>query len=356
MTKKCFIHLKLGMRCWLSIIKWAIVVFGLVFTIVLGCIIFNDVYYYYGGGIDVDLAAKFGDFIGGFIGTLFGFLSVMVLTYSILKQTYETRRNNIKNSFFKMIDYHFKNVEQIELTKPGNPNIHEKARRGFVAYKIQIKRLLQAVCKINNENNLELNGHDVASIAYMVFYYGADESWKTFLKDKLSCYECSELMINGLIKLSKSNPEMKLCRTNQTILSAYFRNMYNAIKLVDSEPYFKEKEKYDLIKIYRAQLSNPELYVLFFNVISPFGKKWRDKDFVNKYSLIKNIPHDYLDGYDMKEYFNMEYEYEEVNCQKDNDNFPTTPPPNIKSNIILDSELCQKKRKWTLWRICSLLN
>lgn len=337
------------MRCWLFIIKWAIIVFGAAFAVVLVCITFNEVYFNYGEGIDTELASKFGDFIGGFIGTLFGFLSVIVLAYSILKQTYETRRNNIRNTFFKMIDYHFKNVEQIELTKPGSRSV-EKGRRGFVAYKIQIKRLLQAVCKINKENSLGLNGHEIASIAYMVFYYGADESWKTFLKDKLTCYECCELMINELIKLSKNNPEIKLCRTNQTILSTYFRNMYNAIKLVDSEPYFKKNEKYDLIKIYRAQLSNPELYVLFFNVISPFGKKWRDKNFVNKYSLIKNIPHDYLDGYDMKEYFNIKYEYEEVNCQKDNDNFPTTPPPDIKSNTILDSEVCQKKkRKWVIY-------
>lgn len=28
-----------------------------------------------------------------------------------------------------------------------------------------------------------------------------------------------------------------------------------------------------------------------------------------------------------------------------NDNFPTTPPPEIKSNTILDSNLCRKKKK-----------
>ena len=339
----------LSMRHWLSIIKWAIAISGLAFTTLLAFVIFDKAYFHYGGDIDTDLAAKFGDFVGGFIGTLFGFLSVLVLAYSILKQTYETRRNNIRNAFFKMIDYHFKNVEQVELPKPDNPGTKEKARRGFVAYKIQIKRLLQAVCKINSENELELTGHDVASIAYMVFYYGADESWKTFLKNKLACYDCSELMINCLIKLSERNPNMKLCRTNQTILSAYFRNMYNAIRLVDSEPYFTKKEKYDLIKIYRAQLSNPELYVLFFNVISPFGKKWREKDFVNKYRLVKNIPHGYLDGYDMKEYFDMKYEYEEVNCETDSDNFPQTPPPDIKSGTSFSCKSRPKKRKWIIY-------
>ena len=53
----------------------------------------------------------------GFIGTLFGFLSVMVLAYSILKQTYETRRNNIRNSFFKMIDYYYKECRTGRIVK-----------------------------------------------------------------------------------------------------------------------------------------------------------------------------------------------------------------------------------------------
>lgn len=335
------------MRRCLSVLKWSIIIIGFAFTAIFISVIFNKAYFHFGEELDTDLAANFGDFVGGFIGTLFGFLSVIVLAYSILKQTYETRRNNIRNSFFKMIDYHYRNVEQIELSKPGIPKMQERGRRGFIAYKIQIKRLLQAVCKINDENDLELNGHDVASIAYMVFYYGADESWKQFLKDKINCYECCELIIDKLVELSSKNPEMKLCRTNQTILSAYFRNMYNAIKLVDAESYFTKEEKYDLIKIYRAQLSNPELYVLFFNVISPFGKKWREKDFVNKYSLIKNIPHDYLDGYDMKEYFNIKYEYEEVNCQNDGNSFPDTPPPIINSSTSIASNNCRKK--WEKW-------
>lgn len=332
------------MRCYLCVLKWAIVVLGIAFAVILLCVVFDDAYFHYGADIDTELASDFGDFVGGFIGTLFGFLSVVLLAYSILKQTYETRRNNIRNSFFKMIDYHYKNVEQIELTKPGNTSVMEKGRRGFVAYKIQLKRLLQAVCKINKEHDLGLNGHDVASIAYMVFYYGADDGWKQFLREKINCYDCSEVMIDELVLLSKKNPELNLCRTNQTILSAYFRNMYNAIKLVDSEVYFTNEEKYDLIKIYRAQLSNPELYVLFFNVISPFGKKWRERGYVNKYALVKNIPYGYLDGYDMKRYFGIQYEYEEVNCQKDTGDFPDDPPPEIESNTKFYPDGCS--RRW----------
>ena len=141
------------MRRCLYMLKWSIVALGITSAVVLVCVVFDDAYFQCGADIDTELASDFGDFVGGFIGTLFGLLSVVLLAYSILKQTYETRRNNIRNSFFKMIDYHYKNVEQIELTKPGNKSVLEKGRRGFVAYKIQLKRLLQAVCKINRSMN-----------------------------------------------------------------------------------------------------------------------------------------------------------------------------------------------------------
>lgn len=105
------------MHCCLSIFKWAIIISGTVFTIVLGCVVFHKTYFHCGGNIVTELAGKFGDFVEGFIGTLFGFLSVMVLAYSILKQTYETRRNNIRNSFFKMIDYYYKECRTGRIVK-----------------------------------------------------------------------------------------------------------------------------------------------------------------------------------------------------------------------------------------------
>lgn len=115
-----------------------------------------------------------------------------------------------------------------------------------------------------------------------------------------------------MLEKIQENQELKLGRTNQTELSSYFRNMYNAIKLVDGDPYLSQKEKTDLVKIYRAQLSNPELYILFFNLVSRFGKKWVDSGYIIKYQLLTNLPHDYCDGYNPKDYFNIQYEEDEI--------------------------------------------
>ena len=88
--------------------------------------------------------------------------------------------------------------------------------------------------------------------------------------------------------------------------------MYNAIKHIDNSKLLSSKEKNDYVKILRSQLSNAELYILFFNVISRFGKKWIDNDYITKYQLIQNLPSKYCDGYDPKEYFpDVRFEEEE---------------------------------------------
>lgn len=88
--------------------------------------------------------------------------------------------------------------------------------------------------------------------------------------------------------------------------------MYNAIKIIDSTKLLDEREKKEYIKILRAQLSNAELYVLFFNLLSRFGKKWVNNEYVSKYEIIQNLPSKYCDGYDPKDYFDtIKYESEE---------------------------------------------
>lgn len=62
----------------------------------------------------------------------------------------------------------------------------------------------------------------------------------------------------------------------------------------------------------RAQFSNAELFVLFFNIISRFGKKWIDNTYILKYELIQNLPLGYCNGYNPKVYFeNIHFESDE---------------------------------------------
>lgn len=282
---------------------------GIILTLI---IVFNSVYFNTSFEIDSDLASDFGDFFGGFIGTIFTILSIVLIVYTIVAQNIENRKTSLKDNFFKMIDYHNQNVSQITVPSLNTEKDHfENGRRAFVVYKIQLKRLLTLIEIINKRKNLEFEEKEIIDIAYMIFYYGLQGSWEAFIADKLKRYDNSDLIIKEIIKEIENKPNIKIGRTNQTNLSTYFRNMYNAIKLIDNSDLMSKKEKKELIKIYRAQLSNPELYIIFFNIVSRFGKKWKKREFIEKYEFLKNIPKDYCDGYSPEKYFPMKYEHEE---------------------------------------------
>jgi hypothetical protein len=66
----------------------------------------------------------------------------------------------------------------------------------------------------------------------------------------------------------------------------YFRNLYNVIKFVDNSNIAEKKFYTNLV---RAQLSNFELSLLFYNCLSDKGSE-KFKPLVEKYSILKNLP------------------------------------------------------------------
>lgn len=188
-----------------------------------------------------------------------------------------------------------------------------EGRKAFLEFKIQMKYLVKAIKEMSERNGFKFSDIDIADIAYAVFFYGSSKSWKPFMMEYLKDYPDTERLVDAIIARLDSEKRFILYRPNQNYLSVYFRNMYNAIKLIDNCGLISSEEKKDYVKILRAQLSNAELYILFFNIISRFGKKWVDNDYVTKYQLIQNLPSKYCDGYNPKDYFpEIKFEGEEL--------------------------------------------
>lgn len=96
---------------------------------------------------------------------------------------------------------------------------------------------------------------------------------------------------------------MRHYSASQTDFGHYFRNLYRMIKLVDQTDFFYDsfrieqdavfEIKYKYTSIIRSQLSDYELLWLFYNCASKNGNE-KFKPYIEKYSLIKNIPKDLL--------------------------------------------------------------
>jgi Putative phage abortive infection protein len=77
----------------------------------------------------------------------------------------------------------------------------------------------------------------------------------------------------------------KFHQYSQANLDHLFRNLYHIIKFVDAS---KMEEPRRYTSLVRAQLSAPELILLFYNGLSSYGEKF--KPLVEKYALLEHLP------------------------------------------------------------------
>ena len=314
-----------------SILKWAILIIGGVGCIVFLSITFNKAYFNTSWEIDTKLAADFGSFVGGFVGTIFSLIGTLVVAYTFVmqfrrtnemfeKQDKQNRKSEATNNFFKMIDFQNTLIEQMELPtiKDGN----EKGRKVFATSKEQINKILDLHSRHKGVENVisynkwksNLNDSDLFDYIYVFFYHGfpdtsprqsshkdcnhiAFSTLEDLGYDNLQIYKCWEAMNDQLNDFRYRTDddlvrEWLINRVNQPYLSSYFQNLYGAINLVDSNTDFEDSEKENLINILRAQLSTPELYILDIHrrsKISEFaGEDW--STYINDYDLLKNLP------------------------------------------------------------------
>lgn len=213
------------------------------------------------------LATNSDGFVGEDIGVIFSVLGTFLLIYTIIDQFIEKQKNSATETFYKMVEFHNNIVNQlsvahIDVRKKERSN----GRRAFVIFKIQISKLLDHIQ--NSQLYSSINTKELPRIVYTAFYYGVQQK-------------------------KYKNKEIKLGRSNLTSLSPYFQNMYNTIKFVDNNKYLSLKEKQDLITIYIAQLSTPELYVLAFHLESGFWENGKDNVYIKRYNLFRNLPENY---------------------------------------------------------------
>ena len=74
-----------------------------------------------------------------------------------------------------------------------------------------------------------------------------------------------------------------------SFLDHYFRHLYRIIKYVDDQrELFSLKERYEYVCLLRAQLSDYELGLVFYNCLSDNGRE-RFKPLAEKYALFNNL-------------------------------------------------------------------
>jgi len=272
-------------------VETAIILFG------LACVngIFLSKAFRQSSSVDPESAGQFGAFVGGYVGTIFLLISVVLLYSTLKNQRIFSAQQNFENKYFELIKMHRDNVAEIEIRGTCG-------RRVFVLLLRELRCALEIVRTIAHDFGQKLSPRDLLQVAYYCLFYGVGPNSSRMLK--LSLFNFDRAFVDA-VETRLNTPEVKEkarvernlryvpFEGHQSRLGHYYRHLYQMVRFVDDQRL--EINKYEYVKTIRAQLSTHEQALLLINSLTPIGSNWWKKGLILNYRLVQNIPREFFD-------------------------------------------------------------
>jgi hypothetical protein len=279
---------------------------------------FNHSFQNSNGHFDPLLASQFGSFIGGLVGPMFYLASVFLIYETIIAQNKSFEKQQFETKFFELIRFHRQNVTEMEYRLPWEEHKYIAGPLVFREVKSQFTKLYKIVspfAEASDTISKDKKQLDAINITYQLLFFGVSQSTLPIIEEMLDRKYDKALIKNIIEEVRKErttfNPESMYFSGHQVRLAHYYRHLYQLVNYVDCTEFLSEKQKYNYVKILRAQLSQHEIAIFFLNSLS-LGLPWEKHNYITKYKFIKNLPPNFIDDIDPKEYYSkFEYEWEE---------------------------------------------
>lgn len=231
--------------------------------------------------------SEIGDSIGGILTPIIGLVASM-LTFlafymqkranDVIQQQFEIQQ--FESQFYEMLHLHKQNVSEISIKSLIDGAVVEK-RAAFESMVKDFNSLLKSSTAFNQFTEVEYD------VCYQIFFWGYSNKQierlsgpaQKFIEDK----ELQEHNNIGKLHYHKGY---------SSFLGHYFRHLFLMVKFVAESKVVTDYEKrIKYLKLLRAQLSNYEQIILFYNWVGGFGKPWEDGDnhYFTEYKMIHNL-------------------------------------------------------------------
>jgi hypothetical protein len=225
------------------------------------------------------------------------------------------RVERFENRFYELLKLHKSNVDEMYIsdTIRGRDcfvNLFYELRYCYLL----LERKLELYKKVEN-GIANFDGFDLMNLSYTVFTYGigpySEKNYKNFLNGEQSAVfnntlkQFEEIQEDVLFEVNRLDPKFKFYkiegydieeinfyhipfRGHSNMLGHYFRHLFQTVNYITAQDFLSFEDKCQYVKTLRAQLSNFEQLLLYYNSIAWFRSEWREI-FV-KYKFIKNLP------------------------------------------------------------------
>lgn len=273
-------------------------------------------------------SGEVGDTIGGILSpfvaiaaSILTFLAFWVQFKANEQQKLDLKYERFENKFYELLNLHKNNVEDIKI------GINISGRKSFVHLFYELRFIYMIVkdfyestdketMKIENYNKIRL-----IDFSYKIFFFGIGVHSEKYFVNFFSKGEKhlfrkvkQHLEINvqdKYLQYIESSSKKQDYFTyglpssgfpnDKTIefhyfpfdghvnkLGHYFRHLFQTCNFIINQNFLDNDEKYNYIKTLRAQISDFEQLVIYYNALAWFGEAW-EEIFIN-YRFIKNIP------------------------------------------------------------------
>lgn len=283
-------------------------------------------------GLDFSKTGQIGDTIGGIMGPFIGIAAAFLTFFAfwvqykaneLHKNANDKNRHDIEierfeRKYYELVRLHKENVNEMEIEN------NALGRKAFMRIFYEFKFIYLVFQKLNKNKKLNggitLDRHRLSNLSFILFYNGiginSDKSVNHFIKQ-----EELELVNNvrGFLKkvqkryleeiemdpdkdfieaVSQNDKEFEYKVYNypfdghSTRLGHYYRHLFQTVKFVVSQDssLLSLEEKKEYLKTMRAQLTNHEQLLLYYNSLCEFGKPWYKNGYLTTYKMIHNLP------------------------------------------------------------------
>jgi len=257
---------------WAAIIIWVAVGLAVLLIPVIGV-------YFWKESLSIDAPINdgkfgtFGDFVGGFLGSIWSLCGV-ILFYLALKEQREDFNTNNKALV--------KQVEALEIQGHEFKLQRNEMELSREVYREQSKTLRRQRLDATYFSLIDLYKKSLADL-------NSREPNGNYFKSFKEDFLTKETLKNSPKEnyYSSKSRYLDIYFLRKEELSHYFKVIYRIIKVIDQAE-INDVEKFRYIKILRSQLSENEMLALYYNSHSDFGGELYK--LILKYNLLKHLP------------------------------------------------------------------
>ncbi|WP_282168111.1 putative phage abortive infection protein [Shewanella japonica] len=232
----------------------------------------------FNASIDTAIFGQFGDIVGGVIGSIWALAGVILFYVGLTEQRKALLVN--ESVLSNQISALMVQQEEMKLLRDE----YAMARSVFE----QQREALQAQASTAKIQQFESNFYSLITIYTNITrnLFDNDGELKEIINDFKKINKNDDLELKD--KLIQINVNyIKIYQSHRDKISHYLKTVYRIYKVIDEEKSFSTEQKFFYSKIIRSQFTEEELFIIYYNSRSSYGKNFRT--LILKYNSLKHL-------------------------------------------------------------------